>query len=258
MKEYFIPKSFKKNGYSNLLKMFFDQGYLVRDFLGDRHNSAQLDQKHLILRHDVDMSLDAALTMGVMEEKLDVSATYFILLRSEMYNALTPSSISKIKELMEMKHRIGLHFDTSQYKKDFNSLDKAAQQECDLLENWIGSSIDMISFHRPSKSLLGLDKEFAGRAHTYQSRFFKDMGYCSDSRGSWYNGNPLQNSSIKHKGALQLLTHPIWWHNKHEETVQEVLDIFCKKRTKVIRNELSHNCQTYDSHRSFTQTIKED
>ena len=50
--------------------------------------------------------------------------------------------------------------------------------------------------------------------HTYEPKFVKDIGYCSDSRGGWHHGHPLSHSSVKEGKALQLLTHPIWWITK--------------------------------------------
>ena len=180
---------------------------------------------------------------------LGVSSTYFILLRSEMYNLFTPSSKNTIDKLLKLGHKIGLHFDASLYDDDYTSLDKAAYKECSALENWIEVPVDIISFHRPAHKFLGLEKKLAGRNHTYQPHFFKNMGYCSDSRGSWYYGNPLDNSAVKGKLAIQLLTHPIWWQDDYKETVQETLDKFCNKRTNILRNELANNCQTYDSNK---------
>jgi hypothetical protein len=40
----------------------------------------------VLLRHDVDMSLAAALTMAELEAERDVQATYFLMTRSDFYN----------------------------------------------------------------------------------------------------------------------------------------------------------------------------
>src|SRR5213075_2207995 len=40
----------------------------------------------LLLRHDVDMSLDAALAMAELEAERGVAATYFLMTRGEFYN----------------------------------------------------------------------------------------------------------------------------------------------------------------------------
>ena len=53
-----------------------------RKFATFRKNS----DHDVILRHDIDCSLKAALKMAKIEDDLDVTSTYFILLTSEFYN----------------------------------------------------------------------------------------------------------------------------------------------------------------------------
>jgi len=247
MRDYLIPKSFNPDGYRNLLHSFVDLGYKVKNFTGDSGQVAQLDKPHLILRHDIDMSLDAALNIAKVEAGIGFNATYFVLLRSEMYNIFSKSSEYSLKKIMEMGHKIGLHFDASQYKDNISFLDSAAQQECNILEDWLKSSVEIISFHRPAQKILGLSERLAGRMHTYQPHFFKHMGYCSDSRGAWHHGDPLGHVVVRNRHALQLLTHPIWWQEYNDNTVQESLDRFSRKHTNIFRNDLGNNCQVYDS-----------
>ena len=45
----------------------------------------------MILRHDVDLSLDAALRMAELEAEAGAAATYFLMTRSEFYNLDSPS-----------------------------------------------------------------------------------------------------------------------------------------------------------------------
>ena len=56
--------------------------------------------------------------------------------------------------------------------------------------------VTMVSFHRPAPELLGHAAPLGGRAHAYQPRFFSDMGYCSDSRGRWGHGHPLEHPAV--------------------------------------------------------------
>ena len=62
----------------------------------------------------------------------------------------------------------------------------------------------MATISCPSSSL-------ADRRNTYESKFFKEIGYCSDSRGGWHHGSPLDHAALGEGRALQLLTHAIWW-----------------------------------------------
>ena len=44
----------------------------------------------LLLRHDVDLSLEAALAMAELEAELEAPATYLLMTRSEFYNLEAP------------------------------------------------------------------------------------------------------------------------------------------------------------------------
>ncbi|MBT3172708.1 MAG: hypothetical protein HN333_14900, partial [Rhodospirillaceae bacterium] len=75
----------------------------------------------------------------------------------------------------------------------------------------LGRSVPMISFHRPAPALQGREGRIAGRMHAYEPRFFREIGYCSDSRGAWRHGHPLDHAAVVKGKALQLLIHPLWW-----------------------------------------------
>ena len=63
----------------------------------------------LLLRHDVDLSLEAAIRLAELEAELGVRATYLLLKRSEFYNLAAPSGEAAIARLRELGHRVGLH-----------------------------------------------------------------------------------------------------------------------------------------------------
>ena len=69
-------------------------------------------KKFLILRHDVDFSLDYALKLAKKEAKNEIKSTYFILLHGEYYNPFDKKNTKIIKEISNLGHEIGLHYDT--------------------------------------------------------------------------------------------------------------------------------------------------
>ncbi len=236
-----MTEDFTLAGYRVLLRAFLDRGYRVCGY-----EAANPQAADLILRHDLDMSLDAALPVAEVEQELGVLAHYFVLLRTEMYNPLSAAGLAVLAQLRDLGHEIGLHLDASLYDNDPEALQGAASQECGLLEMALNSPVRVISFHRPAKALLGYDEPLAGCAHAYQSRFFKAMGYCSDSRGAWRHGHPLDQEAVSTGRALQLLTHPIWWPARRQ-TVQQRLDRFAGERYRLLRRELGRNCLAYDA-----------
>ena len=196
--------SFSLDEYGKIVHAFVKNGYQIQDF-----ESANPDSPDLILRHDIDVSLPEAEKLAVFEMEQGWQAYYFVLLTTEQYNPASARGRAVIRKLAALGHHIGLHFDAS--IDTAAELDERARHEAAMLADIAETSVSMISFHRPSKHLIGNEKDIGGFAHTYQPKFFRDMGYCSDSRGGWYHGKPTAHPAFKARKALQLLTHPIWW-----------------------------------------------
>jgi len=197
---------FTREAYRTLLQTLLARGYRVRRF-----QEAEPARPDLILRHDIDLSPEAALPIARIEAELGLRAVYFFLLDSPIYAPDAPESRSVYRELVAAGHEIGLHFDAARHPDDVAVLDREAAEACDRLAGLTGREVETISFHRPARALLGRSAAIGGRLHTYQPRFFSSMDYCSDSRGRWRYGHPCSRASVTAGRALQLLTHPIWW-----------------------------------------------
>jgi hypothetical protein len=63
----------------------------------------------VILRHDVDLSLDAALRMAELEADAGARATYFLMTGSVFYNLSSAEGERTLERLRELGHRVGLH-----------------------------------------------------------------------------------------------------------------------------------------------------
>lgn len=232
---------FTLSGYRGLL-----EGLLTTGYRASRFDDVDPHSRDVILRHDLDMSLEAALPIAETEQSLGLSATYFVLLRSEFYNVLSPRSRAAMTRILDLGHALGLHFDAALYESaDARGLDAAAAAECDILEKIIERPIRLISFHRPAAALLGREAPLAGRDHTYRPRYFSEIGYCSDSRGGWHHGHPLEHPALAAGRALQLLTHPLWWNGAPGEDPVAKLDRFVGERQQRLERALSENCQPY-------------
>ena len=52
-----------------------------------------------ILRHDIEFSIDRALTLARLEKELEVTSTYTVQLRNNTYNALSQKNIEAVQEI---------------------------------------------------------------------------------------------------------------------------------------------------------------
>ena len=235
-----MTEPFTLEGYEALIAALLARGYHIRSFA-----DAQPGERHLILRHDVDQSLEAALHLARREAAEGWPATYFVLLRSEMYNPFSPASVQALAELRQLGHGVGLHLDGALYDGELEALEGAARRECAVLEAILEAPVDMISFHRPPPGLVPCDQTLAGRRNTYESRFIDEIGYCSDSRAGWHRGHPLDNPAVAEGRALQLLTHAVWWDGDESESPREKLDRVVASCDQRVRAELAANNSVY-------------
>ena len=83
---------FTYSAYKNLMNLLQTGGYRVCSY----HNW-QDAARCVILRHDIDSSLDQALELARVEQKLGLSSTYFVLLSSDFYNVASRSSRGKLR-----------------------------------------------------------------------------------------------------------------------------------------------------------------
>lgn len=204
------------------------------------YNNCEEYKRSVILRHDIDFDLDKAVNMAELEFKLGVSSTYFVLLSTEFYNIFSKSSYKKIKTIMSLNHKIGLHFDEQRYViNDEEDLKKFVYFEAKIISELLGESINVVSMHRPSQLVLASDVEFDGLINSYSSKFFKRMKYISDSRMYWRENvmNIIYNTQ---HDKIHILTHP-FWYSETNELIQEKLVRFINSKNKKSYNDLSAN-----------------
>ena len=69
----------------------------------------------MLWRHDVDCSVHRALALARIEAEAGVSSTYFLLFHGWFYNLLERPVLDRAREIMELGHWLGLHFDVDFY-----------------------------------------------------------------------------------------------------------------------------------------------
>lgn len=226
---------FTYNEYRRLMKELGTEGYHFSGY----HNYNEYE-KPVIMRHDVDVSLEAAIQMAMLEKEMGICATYFILVSSDFYNAFSKRSIAYIKKIKEAGHDIGLHFDERKYEEGCN-IEELIIKEVNMMKTALQYDIQSVSMHRPSKQTLEADYKIAdGKIiNSYGTEFFHKFEYISDSRRTWQK----DIWSILHSGQykkLHILTHPIWY-DKTEVAMGEKLKNFCLAAVEERYNTLNEN-----------------
>jgi hypothetical protein len=182
--------------------------------------------KHVILRHDVDFSLESAFRLAKLENSLGVNSTFYLMLHCEYYSFLEKRNIELVKSILKLGHRIGLHFDSSFYLKNTqNNFEANLLLEKSIIESFTGVEVRTFSFHNPSKLDLDYDDLFySGMLNAYSSNFNSRLLYCSDSNGYWRFNRMIDFVEENIDSNLQLLTHPIWWTDTIDSPKNKIRD----------------------------------
>jgi len=170
--------------YGELLDAARDGGYRFAFF--DR----EPQQGDVLLRHDVDMSLEAAVTMAELEAERSVAATYFLMTRSDFYNLDARSGVAALARLRELGHRVGLH---GVYP------DASLDDRFDPVVAW----------HTPDPEYMSAPVD--GAVNVMQPGYFDPACYRSDSNQHWRSGCPHDELAAGAFDWLQLLVHPEIW-----------------------------------------------
>ena len=203
--------AFDLDHYRELLEAAGAGGYRFAPFEGEPREG------DLILRHDVDLSLDAALRMAELESEAGAAATYFLMTESVFYNLASEEGERALARLRELGHRIGLH---------------AVYPRARLDERFE----PVIAWHNPDPEYMSAPVD--GALNVMEEPWFSPATYRSDSNQHWRSGCPHDDLRAGAFPWLQLLTHPeIWAYpgGTMGETMHAMLDAERERRVEQLR-----------------------
>jgi hypothetical protein len=176
--------AFDLDHYAELLDAASAGGYRFARF---DHEPASGD---LFLRHDVDLSLEAALRMARLERERGAAATYFLMTESVFYNLASAEGRDAIDELRSLGHAVALHAVHPRFFRD---------ERFDPVVAW----------HNPDPEYVFEPVE--GVVNVMQAPWFTKGRYRSDSNQHWREGCPHEELRAGTFEWLQLLVHPEIW-----------------------------------------------
>ncbi|MDH5332794.1 MAG: hypothetical protein OEW65_02850 [Thermoleophilia bacterium] len=144
----------------------------------------------LFLRHDVDLTLHAALVMARLEAELGIATTYLLMTESLFYNLASPEGTETIEELRQLGHRVGLH---------------AVYPNVELDDRFDR----VVAWHNPEPAYM--TQPIAGALNVMGEPYFDPQVYRSDSNQHWRRGDPREELRAGSFPWLQLLIHPAIW-----------------------------------------------
>ena len=166
----------------------------------------------VLLRHDVDLSLDAALRLAELEAEAGATATYFLMTESVFYNLASSEGVAAIARLRELGHRVGLHavYPTALLDERFDPV---------------------VAWHNPDPEYMRAPVD--GFVNVMQEGYFDPSTYRSDSNQRWRSGCPheeLQAGAFP--GSSSSPTPEIWVYpgSTMKQTMHAMLDAERERR----------------------------
>jgi hypothetical protein len=144
----------------------------------------------LFLRHDVDLSLSAALRMAELERDRGAAATYFLMTESVFYNLASAEGRDALERLRELGHAVGLHAVHPNATRD---------ERFDAVVAW----------HNPDPGYVF--EPVDGVVNVMQAPWFTKGHNRSDSNQHRPEGCPHEELRAGAFEWLQLLVHPEIW-----------------------------------------------
>jgi hypothetical protein len=176
----------------------------------------------LIIRHDVDLSLRAAVQMAEVEAEAGAWSTWFLMTRSVFYNLASAEGEQAIARLRELGGRVAHH---------------AVWPHVDLDERFEPA----VAWHNPD--LHYLTEELDGAVNAMSAPWYDPARFRSDSNQHWtYRGRenrcPHPELERGELDWLHLLIHPVIWAHAGT-TMRETMETFLaserRRRRELLR-----------------------
>ena len=175
----------------------------VRD-LGD----ALFDiERFVIMRHDVEISIPAAVRLAEIDAAAGVRSTFFLLQTGD-YNPFEEEEARGVRQILDLGHDIGVHYDGALFERLQVDAETVVIAQISMFEAFFGTTVSAMSSHMPMRS--GITLTVPGVIDAYEPKYIVDMKYLSDSTQQWREG--VVTETLHRHDRVQLLTHEYIWH----------------------------------------------
>lgn len=237
------------NEYKEIIREIKKTGKYM-DYIDVKNNT----EMFIILRHDVDFDIKRAYNFAQLEKDLDFTSSYFFQIHSDFYNVLSRKNTLIIKNIIDMGHRIGLHFSCEPFISN-EELRKDIVKQITVLSETVGINIDRFSFHRPPHTLLENNIEIEGLLNVYSDQYFNfvksaeeladvKIKYISDSRYKWRYGYPSKET-LNNYPKIHILIHPCSWSEKGSDLLNHFKLLINEKQNELY-NDFENSCDHFN------------
>lgn len=209
--------------------------------------------KFIIVRHDVEFSVDRAYALSQVEKSMDFTSTYFFQWTNNSYNILSKRNKDIITKMHKDGHVIGLHFALNGLT-DMEEIKEQIEKEIKTWNAMLEFDVDTFSIHRPSNDVLAADIKIDGIINAYEDEFFTyaehvtedtpiKVKYISDAQHRWNYGTPDRETLLGYD-KVQLLTHPYSWTKAGYDNLHNFRTLI-DERTKELIETIDGECKHF-------------
>ena len=213
----------------------------------------------ILMRHDVEYSVERAYNLSKVEDSMDFTSTYFFQWTNNSYNILSRKNMDMVKDMHERGHVIGLHYALNGMT-DMELVRKQIVKEIHILSEMFGFQVDTFSVHRPSKDILRENIKLPGIINAYQDDFFTfaenvtedtpvAVKYLSDANHIWRYGYPDERNILGHD-KVQILTHPFAWTKEGYDNFDNYKALVAEKEREVI-DSIDAECKDFIEYKDW-------
>ena len=217
------------------------------------YDEALKKDKFILMRHDVEYSVERARELAKVEESMDFRSYYFFQWTNNSYNVLSRKNRDILTDMHERGQYIGLHFALNGMT-DMQLVRARIKKEIDMLSDMLDFKIDTFSIHRPSRDVLAENIKIDGVLNAYQDEFFSfdpnadsestlKVKYLSDANHIWRYGYPDHKTIAAHD-KVQILTHPFAWTKTGYDNLNNYKTLVNEKYIELI-DSIDNECKDF-------------
>ena len=211
----------------------------------------------VIMRHDVEYSVDRAYALSRVESEMGFVSTWFFQWTNNSYNILSRRSQAMIRDMHERGHRIGLHYALNGLT-DMRQVRRQLVKEMRILSDMFEFEITQFSVHRPTAAVLAENIKLPNVLNAYQNDFFSfapdvtpetklEVKYMSDANHIWRYGYPDRETILGNR-KVQILTHPFAWSEKGYDNHDNYVALVREKYAEMIES-IDGECKDFCEYR---------
>lgn len=206
-------------------------------------SEAEKAEEYIVLRHDIEFSIDRAHALSLVEDDEGIKSTWFVQLTNNAYNPFSKKNLDLLKDMIARGHNIGLHFHLNGLNDEVSVRD-GIRDEIRFLSEMLNHPVDRFSIHRPVKEVYYYKIHIKGIINAYSPQFFSyaenvtpetklEVKYLCDSKHRWNYGYPDAEMFKAHK-KIQILIHPFSWTEQGYDNYDNFTSLIHEKDMELI------------------------